>query len=56
MSESPYAIPVDDLVASAKVDVIDQVEEQAEPRLGSSDWSSGVSPYADGMAGDADGD
>lgn len=56
MSESPYAIPVEDLVTSAKIDVVDQVEEQAQPRLGSPDWSSAVSPYADGMAGDADGD
>ena len=57
MSENPYAIPVEDLVTSAKVDVVDQVEEQAEPRLGTSDWSTGVAPYADGMtAGDADGD
>ena len=55
MSESPYAMPLQDLVTSAKVDVVDQVEEQAEPRLGAPDWSSAVSPYADGMD-DADGD
>jgi hypothetical protein len=56
MSESPYAMPVGDLVASAQFDVVDQVEEQAEPRLGVPDWSNAVNPYADGMSGDADGD
>lgn len=56
MNETPYAIPLEDLVTSAKVDVVDQVEEQAEPRLGAPDWSSGVTPYADGMSGDVDGD
>ena len=55
MSESPYAIPVEDLVAGAQFDVVHQVEEQAEPRV-VPDWSSGVLPYADGMSGDADGD
>jgi hypothetical protein len=56
MSDSPYAIPVEDLVASAQVDVVHQVEEQAEPRPVAPDWSSGVAPFADGMGGDADGD
>jgi len=56
MSESPYAIRVEDLVASARVDVVHQVEEQAEPRPVAPDWSTGVAPYADGTGGDADGD
>ena len=55
MSESPYAMPVEELVASAQVAAVDQVEEQAEPRV-VPDWSSGVIPYADDMSGDADGD
>jgi hypothetical protein len=56
MSENPYAIPVEDLVASAQVDVADQVEEQAEPRPVTPDRSAGTGPYADGAGGDADGD
>ena len=56
MSESPYAIPVEDLVASAQVDVAHQIEEQAEPRQLAPDPSAGIGPYADGMGGDADGD
>jgi hypothetical protein len=56
MRKNPYAMPVEDLVASAQVDAVDQVEEQAEPRLGVPDWANPVNPYADGMSGDADGD
>jgi hypothetical protein len=56
MSESPYAIPVEDLVASAQVDVSRQVEEQAELRTVVPAWTVGPGPYADGMGGDADGD
>jgi hypothetical protein len=56
MEKSPYAMPVEELVASAQVDVVDQVEEQAEPRLGVPDRSNPLSSYADGMSGDADGD
>jgi hypothetical protein len=56
MSENPYAIPVEDLVAGARVDAAHQVEEQAEPRPVAPDWSPGVHPYADGASGDADGD
>jgi hypothetical protein len=56
MSESQYAIRVEDLEASAQVDVAHQVEQQAEPRPLAPDWSSGGGPYADGMGGDADGD
>jgi len=56
MSDSPYAMPVEALVASAQVDLVDQVEEQTEPRLAVPDWSNRVNPCADGMSGDADGD
>ena len=56
MTENPYAIPVEDLVARTQVPVIDQVEVQSEPRQPGSDWSAGVNPYGDGMSGDADGD
>ena len=56
MTEQRWSIPVDELVADARVPVEEQVEVQAEPRLPATDWSSGLHPYGDGMAGDADGD
>ena len=55
MTDQRYSIPVDDLVSSARVDVTDQVELQAEPQPPAG-WSPGVLPYGDGMSGDADGD
>ena len=55
MTENPYAIPVDDLVDSARVPAEEQLVELAEKRL-PVDWSAGLNPYADGMAGDADGE
>ena len=56
MTDQRYSIPVDELVSSARVDVTDQVELQAEPRQLPAGWSPGVLPYGDGMSGDADGD
>ena len=55
MSESPYAIPVEELVDSARVPEAEQVETRTEYRLPDSDWSDGLNPYGDGMCGDADG-
>jgi len=54
MTENPYAIPVDELVRSARVPVADQVEVQVDPRLPPGDCASVPLPYGDG--GDADGD
>ena len=56
MTEQRYSIPVEELVDGARVPAEEQVEVQAEPRLPATDWSCGVNPYGDGMAGDADGD
>ena len=56
MAEPRYSIPVDELVAGARVPVAEQVEIQAEPREPATDWSTGLIPCADGMGGDADGD
>jgi hypothetical protein len=56
MTEQRYSIPVDELEASARVPVAEQVETQAEPQRPPADWSAGVNPYGDGMSGDADGD
>lgn len=56
MSESPYAIPVEDLLAAARVPESDRVETRTEARLPDPDWSMGPDPYLDGGGGDADGD
>jgi hypothetical protein len=55
MSESPYAIPEDDLVRTARVPVAEQVEVQAEPRPDATVWQ-GPNPFGDGATGDADGE
>ena len=56
MTEQRYSIPLDELVASARVPVSEQVEVQDQPRQPPTDWSAGVYPYGDGMSGDTDGD
>jgi len=56
MSESPYAIPVEDLLASARVPQADQVEVQGEPAPPEPVGSGEFLRYADGGGGDADGD
>ncbi len=56
MSENPYAIPVEELVASAQVAPEAQIEVQTEHRAVVPDWANPVNPYGDGMSGDADGD
>lgn len=56
MTEQRYSIPVDDLVASARVPVTEQVEVQAEAQQPATGRSAVVHPYGDGMSGDVDGD
>ena len=56
MSESPYAIPVDDLLAGVHVPQAEQVEMRAEPRQPEPAWSAEFLRHADGGGGDADGD
>ena len=56
MTDSPYAIPADDLVAGARVALSDQVEMQAVPEAPSGDWSPALHPFGDGAGGDVDGD
>jgi hypothetical protein len=53
MTENPYAIPVEELVDSARVPVAEQLVEQPDRRL-YTDVSTGASPFGDGMAVDAD--
>ena len=56
MTEQRYSIPLEELVAGARVPAEAQVEVQAEPRQPATDWSAGPTPYGDGMSGDVDGD
>lgn len=56
MTENPYAIPVDDLEATARVPRAAQVEEQAEPPVVAPDRSNPLAFYGGDAAGDADGD
>jgi hypothetical protein len=51
MSESPYAIPEEDLLDTARVPVSEQVVEQPERRFYDNGWAGGGHP-----AGDVDGD
>lgn len=56
MTEQRYSIPLEELVAGARVAAEEQVQVQAEPQVPATGWSTGVHPYGDGMSGDADGD
>lgn len=55
MTESPYGIPVEDLLDSARVPVAEQVVELPDRRA-ADDPSNGLPFHADSMAGDADGE
>ena len=55
MSESPYAIPEEDLVDSARVPVAEQITEQPERRFYDNGWAGGGGPTGDAH-GDADGE
>ena len=55
MTESPYAIPVEDLEDSARVPLAAQLQEQPERRLQAAD-TSGDLFWGDGVTGDADGE
>ncbi len=54
MTEQRYAIPVDELVAGVRVPVEEQVAVHTEPQPPPPDWSDGLTPFGDGMSGDAD--
>ncbi len=56
MSDRRYAIPAEELEASARIPQADQVEVQALPEVGHGDWQPALHPYADGAGGDVDGD
>lgn len=54
MSESPYAIPEEDLVNTARVPVAEQIVEQPERRF-FGDTGGGAPSFGDAL-GDADGE
>ncbi|WP_167759250.1 hypothetical protein [Blastococcus sp. TF02A-35] len=54
MSESPYAVPAEDLLTP--VAAADQVEVHALPEEAPTGWPGDPLRYADGGGGDADGD
>lgn len=56
MTEQRYSIPADELFASARVPVTEQVEMQAEAQRPPEGASTGALLYGDGMSGDVDGD
>ena len=56
MTESPYAIPVEDLVDSVRVPLPAQIEGHPERRFFGSEASDIPLPWGDGMSGDADGE
>ncbi|MGY1814298.1 hypothetical protein [Blastococcus sp. SYSU D00820] len=56
MTENRYRLPADELYASARVPVDEQVEVQSEPAPPPADWRADAMPWADGGSGDADGD
>lgn len=52
MTDSPYAISLEDLLDTARVPLAEQVVERPERRL-LSDCSAGPVPFGDLVAGDA---
>ena len=55
MSESPYAIPEEDLLDSARVPIAEQIFEQPERRF-FGDSGGGTGFLGDGFGCDADGE
>jgi hypothetical protein len=54
MTESPYAIPLEDLIRRTWIPLAEQVVEQPGPTVPPTDWSSDVPLGNDGC--DADGE
>jgi hypothetical protein len=54
MSESPYAIPEEDLLATARVPVVEQIIEQPERRF-FGETGGGTGLFGE-LGGDADGE
>ena len=56
MTDSPYAVPIDDLIAGARIARSEQVEMHPAPVAGPAAWSTAPDRYLDGGGGDADGE
>ena len=56
MTDNRYRLPEDELHASARVPVDEQVEVQSEPVPPPADLRGDSMPWVDGGSGDADGD
>lgn len=56
MTDNRYRLSEDELLASARVPVDEQIEVQSEPAPAPADWRGDPMPWADGGSGDADGD
>ena len=56
MTDSRYAMSLDELEHGVRVTPERQVTEQTEPRVGPVDWCSDLHPYGDGMSAGIDGD
>jgi hypothetical protein len=56
MTESPYAIPEEDLLNNARVPVVEQIIEQPERRFFGGDWAGGTILGWDGGGCDAGGE
>jgi hypothetical protein len=56
MTDPRYRVPEDELYASARVPVDEQVEVQSDAVAPPTAWRVDPLPWADGGSGDADGD
>ena len=56
MSQSPYAIPEEELVGRVRVAAEERVEVQAEPEQPRPDWSPDPVRYGDATGADTDGE
>ncbi|WP_175479704.1 hypothetical protein [Geodermatophilus siccatus] len=56
MTDNRYRLSEDELHASARVPLDEQVEVQSEPVPPPADWRGDPMPWVDGGSGDADGD
>ena len=56
MTDPRYRVPEDELYASARVPVDEQVEVQSDAVAPPTAWRADPLPWADGGSGDADGD
>jgi hypothetical protein len=56
MTDNRYRLSEDELLATARVPVNEQIEMQSEPVPPPADWRGDSMPWLDSGSGDADGD